>query len=236
MTLKVTTHPNFFWLQRFQEQVAIVYKKRAREPDERLLALDLALGYLFLYLFLEATVDKIVWNLCSFQQEGGELFRRYKQSRRYLRDKLEFVFTEFCSQLPFEAFATLKRKVQPLGDIRNGVIHLEELSWTGSGDGGPVNEPTRFTQHLTLERFKHHYETVMEFLADLKVVLNRAFDNANVEINVEGVPQSFNKADYIYRWSLPSSWLKSFEEMAESVSRSVDESAEVLRKHVAEVS
>lgn len=211
---KVTPPTSRFWFQKLQEQIAIVNRKRKSEPLDRIFALDMALAYLFLYLFLEATIDQIVWNI-SNSREDFEAVQQYRKRSRHLRDKLEFLFTRFCAQLPFERFATLKQEIQPLVEIRNRVVHLEELSWSISlkEDQRFEEKPTGITKYLTVRSLQQHYDEVRDFLINLAVTLNGAFENATIGIVYKEGDQSeaktHNLIEFIYQISVPP--LKNFD-------------------------
>jgi hypothetical protein len=217
MTLKITQQASAFWLQKLEEQIATVHKRRQNEALERILAPDIALAYLFLYLYLEAAIDKIVLDILT-HTEGVTAHPRYRKPGRrfYLRDKLEFAFAEFCSQLSFQEFAHLKKSVDPIIRIRNRIVHLEELSWSVSWPENqkPKEKPTDSTEHLTLQRLKRHYGEVRDFLAGLETTLNRGFGNRKIDVeHREGnrrETKAHNLIEFVYG-TLPS--LKEFDEI-----------------------
>ncbi|SRR5713101_278742 len=215
MTIAIKQRTSGFWLQKLQEQIATVRKKQQTELLERVFALDIALAYLFLYLFLEATIDQIVLNILTFHRARSQALHRKRKHGRYLRDKLEFIFTEFCPQLPFKEFSNLKQSIRPLSEIRNRIVHLEELSWSVSLEENqkPEEKPTRTTEYLTVESLRQHYYKVRDILAGLAKTLDRGLQSAKIrgKYGEERKAKARNLIEFVYEISvLP---LKDFEEI-----------------------
>ncbi len=183
----IIQHTWHFWYEKLKEQVALINKKKKNESLERFFVLDIALAYIFLHLFLESTIEQIIWELNN-RINKSEFSSKYSKNKRrfYLKDRLDFIFSSFCGELPFKDLVKLREIVKDLIGTRNSIIHLEEISWKTDyfkEMNGPLKEkPTRGAEKLTVNDLKNNYDAVRDFFVELKKVLNRAFDNKEIEV------------------------------------------------------
>ena len=97
--------------------------------------------------------------------------------------------------------------MRDLTDMRNRVVHLDEMSWAIQMMPETHTEtPNSYTKNLTVESLKRHYNDVQDFLDSLKKVLNKAFGNKTIKIehhNGDNIEiQTHNYMDYIYTTSV----------------------------------
>ena len=198
----LTQHTWHFWFEKLKEQIVITNHKRQKEPLERFFVLDIALAYVFLHLWLETTIDRITQEL--FNQTDYTKLYAYKDKRMYLKERIDFLFSIFCSELPHKELMKLREMISPLIKIRNSIIHLEEISWktTLFDNKLPPETPMRNTGYLTTEKLKTQYKGVGSFFSELKIILNKAFNNQSIDveyINGENKEtRNENLIDYVF--------------------------------------
>lgn len=198
----ITQYTWHFWFEKLKEQIATINNKRQKEPLERFFVLDIALAYVFLHLWLEATIDRITQEL--FDQTDYTKLYDYRNKRMYLRERVDFLFSTFCSELPHKELVKLKEMIHPLIKIRNSIIHLEEISWRTAlfDNKPPLETPKKNTEHLTTESLKNQYNRVRDFFSELKIVLNRAFNKQNINVEyINGEQKEIRKEnliDYVF--------------------------------------
>ncbi|GEM_PF-3724075 len=203
------------WCRHLKQQIAIIQERSATERPERLYCLEIALGYLFLYLSFESTLDYFMENLLRYlhysdvRYRPGPAYKEYKKSqRRYAWEKLKFIFEKFHLATYGEPYDGLQEKIKSITKIRNRVVHLEEISWEiiTSEDFTPIEELPKndFTASLTVGNFKKHHQSIGMFFADLRVVLDGALDHREIDIIDNGETKRRNLVDYIYSQSVSS--------------------------------
>jgi hypothetical protein len=179
-----------------------VHYKKQREPLERFFVLDIALAYVFLHLWLEATIDRVTQEL--FSRSDYTRMYDYKNRRMYLKERIDFLFSTFCSELQHKELVKLLEMIRPLIIVRNSIIHLEEISWriTLFDDKPPLGTPIKNAEHLTVENLKRQYDKTRDFFSELKIVLNKAFNNQSIDVEyVKGEEKEIKKEnliDYVF--------------------------------------
>ncbi len=198
---KVTNSTIDLWFRKLQVQINIIHQKEISERTERTYASEIALAYLFLYLFVEATIDKIIENLLCIPDPiaGNREYGKYKEQPKNLKSKLEFLFKTFCGQLPFEEYSKLIDKLKDLINMRNRVVHIDEISWMiNVSPEGFKESPTSYTKNLTVEALKRHCGLTQDFLDALKIVLKKAFVGKTIDVDhVRGDKVETKALDYI---------------------------------------
>lgn len=206
---KLGQYTHGFWFQKLQEQFKIINEKKKKEPLERAYCLDIALAYLFLYLFIESTVDQIAIQLYHCTDFSGT--KKYKKEAKYLRDKLDFIFADYCQDLRFKDLVDVKQKIKPLIQIRNKIVHIEEISWQVSdflGDRPPKETPKGMSRFLTVKKISESYKASIDFFQKLKIVLDKGLGSKMINVtHSEGDRREIRKRnliDYIYEISVPN--------------------------------
>lgn len=194
-----------FWLDKLNSQIQVI------EKSENHKELEIALAFLFLYLFLEETIDYHVDNICSYS--GRSLVKKnYQEKNRNLRSKLEFIFENFCQQLPYSDYVSIRDEVKEIIKIRNQIVHLEELSW--SIEMSENNEwretENNFVKLLTKQNLFLHCDDVCKFFENLKNLINRGLNYEKYPLNgsINGVAVNPSDddpalANYMFQLSVP---------------------------------
>ncbi|MDE2037780.1 MAG: hypothetical protein KGI69_00980 [Patescibacteria group bacterium] len=198
-----------FWYGKLKSQLELLKEKKDKEPLERAFALDIALSYLFLYLFIESTIDQLAMNLFP-QVLRLNSYDKYKSQRRNIYQKVEYLFGSFCSILPFQRYSDLRDKIKPITNMRNNVVHLEEMVWyvndlfdkEGKMNSHHKEIPNKYTKDLTITALRNHYESAWEFLEVFRVTLNDGLGNRSIEVNYDGEKRTINLVDYMYEISV----------------------------------
>lgn len=199
----ITQHTWHFWFEKLKEQIVVLNIKSQKESRDRFLVLDIVLSYVFLHLFLEATIIRITQEL--IRRTDYAKLRDYRKRKMYLKERVDFLFSTFCSELPHKKLVKLKEIIHPLIKIRNSIIHLDDISWkTNFPDDGPLLEtPIKNTKHLTIKNLKEQYDSTRDFFGNLKIILNQAFDNQSIDIeHIKDKHKEIKKEnmiDYVYK-------------------------------------
>ncbi len=206
MAGKISQHTRGFWLKKFKEQTDELKTKLKADPFERAHCQEMALAFMFLYLFVEASVDELVWRIlpqATIIQSGGTTlteYGKYKEKKLSLKGKLEFFFSLFPKTVTFKEFFDLKQKLDSLVKIRNKGFHLEEMSWKTPDDlehyDSKKEIPIKFAKDLTVKNLKAQVDVTREFIDELKELTNKGFDNLEIDVLFDGVNKKMKFADW----------------------------------------
>lgn len=195
---------SWFWHRKFKQQLTIIESRAAEELSRE--EPEIALGYFFLYQWLESFVDDVVRQFQEYvyPMESVIRFEEYKGRRLYFKGKVEFLFDNFCSELPYSDYLKIKKELQPLNNIRNLVVHLHEISWLTDEQTNAETPKSNLAKISRREGLNDLYLGSLKFLILFKkILLKSQIGRQEMSKRLLGIEIGKNLVEQVFEVHLP---------------------------------